>query len=37
MDRYYAESLRDFKLNKFFIFHVKEKPSEIFIMLQNQI
>lgn len=37
MDKYYTDSLRDFKDNKFFIFHVKEKASEIFNILIHQI
>ena len=37
MDRFYTDSLRDFKDNKFFIFHVKERASEIFSLLENQI
>lgn len=37
MDRYYADSLRELKINKFFTFHVKEHPSEILNLLETQI
>lgn len=37
MDRFYTDSLRDFKDNKFFIFHVKQRASEVFTLLQTQI
>lgn len=37
MDRFYTDSLRDFKDNKFFIFHVKQRASEVFSLLQTQI
>lgn len=37
MDNFYADSLRDLKINKEFIFHKLQNYSDIFILLQEHI